>query len=225
MELISSLNDHSPKPCAVRCTGSRGFSLIELMAVSSLLLLLAASLLPAVHSLGASSGRKGSLNILMNAFEQARMAALSTGQTVYVAFGPEAYSDPATAAARFVIFRDTTDEERTHPFGMKYVVLKNWTSLPAPVRFAQAPGTLIGPDEIRGEFPGLNEQIGSRFAQDTFPFLSFNGSGAISQPADGHLRLALSQWASAGGPATSWGAIYFSRSTGCAQVAEMPSSE
>ena len=50
----------------------------------------------------------------MNTFEQARVAALQTGQNVYVGFADSTFPVADMRYAAFVVFRDATDEEKAN---------------------------------------------------------------------------------------------------------------
>ena len=61
-----------------------GASLLELLAVSALIVVMAGLLHSSIGSFSSSVSRRGAVNILMNAFEYARVTALESGQTVHV---------------------------------------------------------------------------------------------------------------------------------------------
>src|SRR6266513_2577208 len=61
------------------------FTLIELLVVIAILSILLIAIIPAV-SISKSSGRKGAVNNLLGAIEQARAEAIKTGQATYVVF-------------------------------------------------------------------------------------------------------------------------------------------
>ena len=63
---------------------SRGFSLLELLVVIAIMAVMMSLLLPAISGFSSTAGRRGAVNILMNTFEQARVAAVESGRPVYV---------------------------------------------------------------------------------------------------------------------------------------------
>ncbi|HEY5742881.1 MAG TPA: hypothetical protein VIS99_10095, partial [Terrimicrobiaceae bacterium] len=63
-----------------------GISLLELLSVSALIVLMAGLGYSAISGLSGSVGRRGAANVVMNTLEHARIAALESGQIVYVGF-------------------------------------------------------------------------------------------------------------------------------------------
>ena len=69
----------------------------------------------------------------MNTLELARIAALESGETVYVGFADDDFPVKEMRYKAFLVFRETSDEERAK--GAKdYLVLRKWTRLPATWR-------------------------------------------------------------------------------------------
>jgi prepilin-type N-terminal cleavage/methylation domain-containing protein len=169
---------------------SKGFSLVELLVVVAVMAVMASVLLPAIAGFSSTAGRKGAVNILMNTFEQARVAALESGQTVYVGFAdadiPAQVQDMQYAA--FLVFRDATDEEKSADAKRKFVVLKKWTRLPRNVSFKRVDSSLV-PMTTAGskiqDISYLKNELGSAFSSWTgnCPVVAFNSSGAVEQPA------------------------------------------
>jgi prepilin-type N-terminal cleavage/methylation domain-containing protein len=157
--------------------GQAGFSVIELLTVSAVLALMAALLYSALSGFSSSAGRRGAVNILLNTLEQSRIAALESGQTVYVGFADGDFPDEEMRYASFLVFRETSDEERASGAG-KYIVLMKWTKLPKNVAFKRVTSSLI-PDSGGQTFPGLNAVLPAGQRDETFPSLAFNGSGAV----------------------------------------------
>jgi hypothetical protein len=154
-----------------------GASLIELLAVAAIMALMATLLYSALPSLSNSAGRRGAVNILLNTFEYARIAALESGQTVYVGFADEDFPLPEMRYAAFLVFRETSEGERAAGAG-NYVVLTKWTKLPKNVAFKRVTGSLIS--ENGGQtFSGLNAALPTSQHDETFPSLAFNRTGAV----------------------------------------------
>ncbi|HEY5707476.1 MAG TPA: prepilin-type N-terminal cleavage/methylation domain-containing protein [Terrimicrobiaceae bacterium] len=154
-----------------------GFSLFELLSVVAILVLMAALLYSGLSGFSSSAGRRGAANILMNTLEHARVAALESGQTVYVGFADGDFPVEEMRYTSFLVFRETSDEERTVGAG-NYVVLKKWTKLPANVAFKRVASSLV-PESGGQTFPGLSDALAAGQRDETFPSLAFNGSGAV----------------------------------------------
>ena len=155
----------------------RGFSLVEMLSVSAVMALMAAFLYSALSTFSSSAGRRGAVNVLMNTLDHARIAALESGQTVYVGFADDDFPIEEMRYASFLVFRETSDEERASGGG-NYVVLKKWARLPGNVAFKRVTGTLV-PDSGGQTFPGLGTKLPIGQQDETFPSLAFNGSGAV----------------------------------------------
>ena len=159
-------------------TCQSGASLLELLSVSALIVLMAGLLYSSIGSFSSSAGRRGAVNILMNAFEHARIAALESGQTVHVGFADKDFPVEEMRYKAFLVFRETSDEERAA--GAKdYLVLKKWTKLPGNVALKRMADSVV-PESGGRTFPGLNEVLPNSQSDETFPCLSFNSSGAVS---------------------------------------------
>ena len=146
--------------------------------MSALIILTAGLLYSSIGSVSSSAGRRGAVNVLMNAFEHARIAALESGQTVHVGFADKDFPVEEMRYKAFLVFRDTSDEERAA--GAKdYLVLKKWTKLPGNVALKRVAGSVV-PESGGQTFVGLNEVLSAAQSDETFPCLSFNSSGAVS---------------------------------------------
>jgi type II secretory pathway pseudopilin PulG len=163
--------------CTRRFRTQTGFSLVELLSVSAVMVAMAAFFYSALSGFSSSAGRRGAANILLNALEHARIAALESGQTVHVGFADGDFPVEDMRYASFLIFRETSDEERASGAG-SYVVLKKWTRLPKNVAFKRVANSLV-PDSGGQTFPGLRSAQPTGQQDETFPSLAFNGSGAV----------------------------------------------
>lgn len=157
----------------------KGFSLVELILVIAVIVVMMSLLVPSISSFSNTSGRRGAVNILMNTFEQARVVALETGQNVYVAFADGDFPVADMRYSAFMVFRDTSDEERAAGSDA-YVVLKKWTRLPKNVAFKRINNSLIPPTGGAQTFAGLKLVMSNLYQDDTFPVLTFNGTGTIT---------------------------------------------
>ncbi|HVJ56933.1 MAG TPA: hypothetical protein VM574_03775, partial [Terrimicrobiaceae bacterium] len=93
-------------------TCQTGASLLELLSVSALIVVMAGLLHSSIGSFSSSVGRRGAVNILMNAIEYARVVALESGQTVHVGFADKEFPVEEMRYKAFLVFRETSDEER-----------------------------------------------------------------------------------------------------------------
>jgi hypothetical protein len=172
--------EHVPRDVFAVRRGRRaqvGASLIELLTVAAVVVLMAALLYSALSSFSSSAARRGAVNILLNTFEYARIAALESGLTVYVGFADGDFPVEDMRYASFLVFRETSDEERISG-AANYVVLKKWTKLPKNVAFKRVASSLV-PESGGQTFLGLDAALPARQRDETFPSLAFNSSGAI----------------------------------------------
>lgn len=162
-----------------------GFSLIELLSVMAVIAIMTSLLLPAISGFSSTAGRRGAVNILMNTFEQARVAALQTGQTVYVGFADSSFPVADMQYASFIVFRDATDEEKAANMG-NYVILKKWTKLPKNIAFKRINNSLIPTSGGQSQFLGLNALLSGAYQipSEQFPAIAFNSSGVIEGGAN-----------------------------------------
>lgn len=191
-----------------------GFSLLEILVVVAMMAIMMSLLLPAISGFSSTAGRRGAVNILMNTFEQARVAALESGQTVYVGFADNDFPVEDMRYAAFIVFRDATNEEKAaapDPATKSYVVLKKWTRLPKNIAFKSIKSSLIGNDGK--SFTNLPNEVGQSFNDDRFPFVAFNSAGAVDEPSN-NLRVFLYEGYYAGGQDN------FTRNTGASGLFE-----
>jgi prepilin-type N-terminal cleavage/methylation domain-containing protein len=106
-----------------------GFSLIEMLFVVGIIAVLSALALPALQGLVGASGQRGGVNMLVNAIERARMAAIENGVNTYVAFAPAA-AHPDVNTRALMVFRDPKEGETTR------VGLTRWMLLPTGVAYS-----------------------------------------------------------------------------------------
>ena len=157
----------------------KGFSLVELITVIAIVALMFALLTPAISGFAGTASRRGAVNVLMNTFERARIAALESGQNVYVGFADADFPAEDMRYAAFIVFRDATDEEKAKTPNQNYVVLQKWTKLPKNVSFKRITNSLV-PESGGGQlFSTLENSLPPSTRDNSFPVLTFNGSGAI----------------------------------------------
>jgi hypothetical protein len=155
-----------------------GSSLLELLSVSALIVLMAGLFYSSISSFSSSAGRRGAVNVLMNTLEHARITALESGQTVYVGFADDDFPIEDMRYKAFLVFRETSEEERAA--GAKdYLVVRKWKRLPGNVALKRAMGSIV-PESGGQTFPGLNDVLPNSQHNETFPSVAFNGSGAVA---------------------------------------------
>ncbi len=200
-----------------------------MLAVMGIMLTMLGLLLPALNDALGSKGRKGAVNILLNTFEQARVAALEQSTNVYVGFADGNIPNNAVgqrnegfAFTRFIVFRDRIDDI-DGASAPKYIPLTKWLALPKGVAFKSGSGLLTGATVTvasTDRFPGIA-------ATYTMPILQFSNTGIIQQPTS-NLAVYIYQgfWSGSGTTDVFTGAkgnslferISFSRFTGRAQL-------
>ncbi|MDX2082354.1 MAG: type II secretion system protein [Terrimicrobiaceae bacterium] len=160
----------------------RAFSLLELLTVVGVIAIMMSLLIPSIAGFSSTAGRRGAVNVVMNTLEQARVEALQSGQTVYVAFADGNFPVEDMRNAAFLVFRTPTEEEAAA--GRSFVVLKPWTRLPKDVFFRSQAGTVF-PGTSK-TFSGLVDELPQRFSGiSSLPALSFTSSGTVLEPSQG----------------------------------------
>ena len=166
----------------MRC--NRGFTLIEMLSVIAILITLATLSLPTLSSLSNQAGRKGAVNLLLGTFEQARVAALTSGSTTYIGFANELlFNQPGSEYPyrAFVVFRDRTD---TDTVGGTYVQLTRWMFLPKNISFKRERFSVVG--NPSATVPYLltltDNSIAHLKVGDQIPAIAFNSTGTIQNP-------------------------------------------
>lgn len=102
-----------------------GFSLLEMLVVITVIAAMMSLLLPAVAGFSGTASRRGAVNILMNTFEQARVAAIESGRPVYVLFFRRTFPERDA----LMVLRETEDPAQN------YEQLTKWIKLPKGVLF------------------------------------------------------------------------------------------
>ncbi len=157
-----------------------------MLFVMAIIIIMTALLVPSISGYTSTTNRRAAVNILMNTFEQARVAALESGQKVRVAFADSNFPEVEMRYAAFMVFRDATDEERDPAGdgsnnGPPYVILKKWTKLPKNISIK----TNFGMGNIKTiasdpqTFTGLSALLPLAVQDESLPVLTFNSSGVI----------------------------------------------
>ena len=184
--------------CATQVTYSfhhlkkqRAFSLLELLAVTAILALIAGLLAPALQGLTSPAGRKGAVTIVMNTLEQARVSAIETGREVVVVFWKKNGTDesqPDEQDAMLILRKN--DSEAWEP-------ITRWIKLPRGVLFH-------GGDEdskILSDASGLAEvsdttiqSLPGNPSKNTLGAVHFSPTGSVQLPSTSNgLRIALTE--------------------------------
>jgi len=171
---------------------SRGFSLLEMMAVMVIMGVMLTLAAPALSSFKNTMGRKGAINQLLNSFEQARVAALTQGVNVYFGFADASSAFPNKLKCKaYIIFRDRSD---TDPVGTRaFVPLTKWIQLPQGISFQKVNGdntTLMADANLFSVEAGCLPVV-DKTATIRLPVLTFNTSGYIEKPSRQCMRLLI----------------------------------
>jgi len=148
-----------------------------------IVVILAAVSAPSLMQISNSAGRKGAVNVLLNAFEQARVAALTSGENTYVGFATELNFDaPSDYLYRaFIIFRDSSVDEKSNGAG-NYIVLSKWEFLPKNIYFKEERLTIVGDENGALHTVTIDDSIPGLSSGRAMPVIEFNDFGAVAAP-------------------------------------------
>ena len=151
----------------------RAFSLVEMLVVILLVSVLMTLMVPAVNALLGISGPRGGVNSLASAIDNAKLAAMENGVTVYLAF-PTSSTNSENAYSHMIIFREQKPGD-TRPF----TALSRWMPFPRGVFFDSS--DLLEVDAGTGNLPPLQGE-----SMDSYRALAFDCFGRLvgrTQPA------------------------------------------
>ncbi|MEM6885616.1 MAG: type II secretion system protein [Verrucomicrobiota bacterium] len=159
------------------------FTLFELLTVMTIIAILAVVSAPSLLQISNSTGRKGAVNVLMNAFEQARVAALTSGENAYVGFATETSFDSSSdyLYRAFIIFRTSTQEEQANGEG-PYIALSKWEVLPKNIYFLRNAQSLVGDQNGAPHLLDVQQSLPQVASGQSIPVIEFNNFGAIQNP-------------------------------------------
>jgi len=153
-----------------------GFSLLELLAVIAVMAVMMSLVLPAISGFSSTAGRRGAVNILMNTFEQARVAALESGRPVHVLLYRRNFPEPDAV----MVVRDPEDGLPTSPLER----LTRWTKLPRGV-LLHDPGSV---NILSQPSPDINflariSPPPQPASGETINLVTFNETGGVDFPS------------------------------------------
>jgi prepilin-type N-terminal cleavage/methylation domain-containing protein len=108
---------------------ANAFSLVEMLVVILLISILMTLMVPAVNALLGISGPRGGVNSLAAAIDNAKLAAMENGVTVYLAF-PTSSTNTENAYSHMIVFREAKPGD-SRPF----TPLTRWMAFPRGVFF------------------------------------------------------------------------------------------
>lgn len=166
----------------------QAFTLPELIAVTGIMVTLVALLVPIAKDVLQQQSRKSAVNMLLNAFEQARVLALENSGAVYVGFADAGIPDSGPGMrnegfpyTRFILFHETSlDLAASVPGTPPYVPLTKWLKLPDGISFSNKSPILTGATIFLAKdarFPAITS------ADYNMPVLKFNNAGMIETPS------------------------------------------
>ncbi|HEY5895102.1 MAG TPA: type II secretion system protein [Chthoniobacterales bacterium] len=213
-----------------RRSSRQGLTLLELAVVIGIMLSLIVALAPIANNVLQQRARKSAANVLLNAFEQARVLALENSAVVYVGFADANIPDSGQGMqnagfpyTRFIIFGEPSSETNAStPGPQSYIPLTKWLKLPDGISFSSKSPILTGATLFVAKdarFPAINS------ADYNMPVLKFTNTGMIQTPST-KLWLFIYEGFYADGQDTFtrpnnnnlFERISFSRSTGRAQL-------
>ena len=172
----------------------RAFTLVEMLAVISIIVLLLLVTVPAFRGFNQSQSRRGAVSNLMGVLDHARMMAVSDGTATYVVFATPTKQINANLWGRgYAIFQDSDN------VNFNLVQRTGWMYLPTGIGFLQDAGT----HSITNRAPGATDPAfpvtgAARPANATggttaqLPYWKFDSTGAVDrQTTPDDLRLLL----------------------------------
>lgn len=165
------------------------FTLVEMLAVTGIVIAMMALITPVVNDVLNSRGRKAAVNLLLNTFEQARVLALEQSDDVYVGFAVRNFPSSAPGQqndgfpyTRFIVFRKSDPGGLDPADTSAYIPLTKWRSLPSGIAFKSGTATITSATsgatidlKAADRFPGVS-------ADYAMPVVKFNNTGMIEQP-------------------------------------------
>jgi len=169
------------KPTSSSAHCFRAFSLVEMLAVIAIISVMTALLVPAL-SQNNSAGRRGAVNTVMNTLEQARVAALEGGRTVYVLF----WQRTAPEQDAIMVLRETESGTGNYDQLTKWIKLPKNMLLHTP---SVGSGTsILSQSAPFGDFTP-NRAPAFNVSSGTVKVMSFSSFGGVSYPSNNRLLI------------------------------------
>ncbi len=161
--------------------------MVEILVVMGILVALMGLMVPAINGLAGSGGRAGAINIIMNTFEQARVAALESSTNVYVVFADANHPDKEKRFRAMLVMRDyVATLDPNLPPTTRYVPLTKWIFLPKGISFKNVSSSLLNASNMTPL--GLDTSnalfIAKTGVPPTLPYVQFTSVGVIRQPTN-----------------------------------------
>ncbi len=150
---------------------------MELLLVIGVIVLMMSLLIPAISGFSSTAGRRGALNVLMNTFEQARVAALEAGRPVYVLLLRRQFPESDS----IMVLREPESSAE------KYEQLSKWIKLPKGVLLHQpnAGSSILSATVPLSVFdPSRMPNASTIPVGEPVGVLAFNESGGVSFPVN-----------------------------------------
>ncbi len=156
--------------------------MVELLTVLAIMAVLTGLSIPAIQGARSTYNRQAAVDIVMTTVEQARMAALQSGENVYVILAKA--TDGGVSPDALIVAGDPAIGSLT----TGKVLITRWIKLPLNVRFRSSDGTLAVNDLPSGVTSDMLPSIGG---QPLYSGFTFNSTGTMAYPVSGGLDLAL----------------------------------
>lgn len=156
--------------------------MLEMLIVIGMIAALTALTLPALRGLLGVGGRAGGASVVQSVLEQARLAALESGQATYVGF-PTNVSDPEAAYSSLILFREAMPDEVAA--GKFIVPLSRWQKLPPGIylqtgtNFSEV-STNLTVSSLTTSIPKLSTS-GGAVALSSIPAIAFDRFGKLKR--------------------------------------------
>lgn len=162
------------------------FTMVELLVVIAVIILMLGLMIPAISGFSSTYNRRKAVNAVMNTLEQARVAALQSGENVHVIFArrQDPYED-----ALIVMGDPPTGSTNTNR-----VFYTRWIKMPQNVRFRTLNNSLTTTDLPSGITTTEISKGGRLDGNPSFSAITFNSTGQVEYPPPGsadNLRLIL----------------------------------
>jgi hypothetical protein len=183
-----------------------------MLFVIGIIALISALVLPAMQGLVGASGKRGGVNMVVNAIERARMAAIENGVNTYVAFPPtDAHVDVRNRA--LMVFREGKEGEAAR------VGLTRWMLLPTGVGYSLGSAG-FETNSNWADLPRLASPTGV-ISNGGMPVIRFDRFGRVPPFSNEDLNITVAE-----GPAEKIKeTVTIQRLTGRVAVTETPASE